>query len=522
MSRPLNLIRSVFGEKTVGRLSPFLLLPDLLILYFGLLVGHKIRFGNWLLPHITEWSLAAFIILGVYVVALLSSGIYTMDPRDMHLDEFIDVGGRLVGAWVLSIAFTYVTNPANLPPRGMMASHGLVSLVGVLGLRAVLRRALEYASGPSTDGDDALLSRPNVQLSDLISRTPVPVDRPALRDFLSDRTVLVTGAGGSIGSELSAQLLDLNPFRLVLVDVSEHNLYQLERSLRSRSYDGDLEFCIADVRDETVTNGLMAREQPDVVLHTAAYKHVPLMERHPAEAFRNNTMATVHLLRLSEQHNVEQFTFVSTDKAVEPSSVLGATKQLAEWYVRTAPDTMQSTIVRFGNVFGSQGSVVPRFEEKLAAGDALPITHPDMERYFMTSGEACRLILQTLLFNTYPIHILKMGDPVRIQWLAEQLIERYYPHVDPESMIEFVGRRPGEKLSEQLTHDNETVHATTHPSILGLNAPIPYSRTELENHFRQLQALCDPAQVSREQLRQRLLKGTPTPTLSSSESAAQN
>jgi FlaA1/EpsC-like NDP-sugar epimerase len=304
-------------------------------------------------------------------------------------------------------------------------------------------------------------------------------------------------------------LLDLNPFRLVLVDVSEHNLYELERSLRSRSYDGDLEFCIADVRDETVMNGLMVREQPDVVLHTAAYKHVPLMERHPAEAFRNNTMATVHLLRLSEQHDVEQFTFVSTDKAVEPTSVLGATKQLAEWYVHTAPSSMQSTTVRFGNVFGSQGSVIPRFEEKLAAGEALPVTHPDMERYFMTSGEACRLILQTLLFSDHPIHILKMGDPIRIQWMAERLIERYYPHVDPESMIELVGRRPGEKLSEQLKHADETVHSTAHPSILGLDAPTPYSRSGLETYFRKLQALCDPERGSREQLRQRLLTAQP-------------
>ena len=521
MTRPFNLTRSVFDEKAPGRLSPFLLLPDLLILYFGLLVGHKLRFGTWLLPHITDWSLSIVIILGVYVAALWSSGLYATDPREMHLDEFIDVGGRLVGAWTASIAFTYVADPANLPPRGMMVTHGLVTLVGVLGLRALLRRTLEYAHRSSAPEEKTSLpSRPNIQLSDLVARDPIHIDRSALRDFFSNRTVLVTGAGGSIGSELSAQLLDLNPFRLVLVDVSEHNLYHLERSLRARSYDGDLEFCIADVRDETVINGLMAREQPDVVLHTAAYKHVPLMERHPAEAFRNNTMATVHLLRLSEQHNVEQFTFVSTDKAVEPTSVLGATKQLAEWYVQTAPPSMHSTTVRFGNVFGSQGSVIPHFEEKLATGHALPVTHPDMERYFMTSGEACRLILQTLLFNDHPVHILKMGDPVRIQWLAEQLVERYYPHVDPESMIEFVGRRPGEKLSEQLKHANETVHSTSHPSILGLDAPAPYSRRALEAHFHQLQALCDPAQGAREQLRQRLLSSSPEASFSSPHSAS--
>jgi FlaA1/EpsC-like NDP-sugar epimerase len=354
-------------------------------------------------------------------------------------------------------------------------------------------------------------SSPSIYLDDFVPRDSVEIERSTLRNTLSDRTVLVTGAGGSIGAELSDQLLSLRPFRLVLVDVSEHNLYQLETKLRSRPYDGDLEFCIADVRDETVMDGLMAREQPDLVLHTAAYKHVPLLERHPAEAFRNNTMATVHLLRLCEQHDVNQFVFVSTDKAVHPTSVLGATKQRAEWYVRTAPPSMQTTTVRFGNVFGSQGSVVPRFEEKLKAGDPLPVTHPDMERYFMTSDEACRLLLQTLLLDSHPTYILKMGDPVRIQWLAERLIERWYPNVDPGSMIEYVGRRPGEKLSEALVHADESVHPTGHPSILGLDAPIPYSRTALESHFQHLRELCDPARASREQLRNLLLNARPSP-----------
>jgi FlaA1/EpsC-like NDP-sugar epimerase len=430
----------------------------------------------------------------------------------LSLSGLLDLGGYLAGAWGLSITITYLLTPTSLPPQNMMVVHGLFAIVGVLGLRILLYRMVQ----PSSTADEPPSPAPSVRLDELVSRDSITVDRTTLRNTLSDRTVLVTGAGGSIGSELCAQLLELNPFRLVLVDVSEHNLYQLETTLRSRAYDGDLEVCIADVRDETVMNGIMARERPDLVLHTAAYKHVPLLERHPAEAFRNNTMATVHLLRLCERHDVDQFVFVSTDKAVHPTSVLGATKQRAEWYVRTASPSMRSAVVRFGNVFGSQGSVVPRFEEKLAAGEPLPVTHPNMERYFMTSEEACGLLLQTLLLDTHPTYILRIGDPMRIEWLAKQLIERWYPDADSASMIEYVGRRPGEKFTEDLVQEAESVHPTAHPSILGLDAPAPYSREALEAHFRELQDLCDPSSGSRERLRDRLVNARPMAVSSTS------
>jgi FlaA1/EpsC-like NDP-sugar epimerase len=356
---------------------PLLLaVPDLLVLYAGLLLGYKIRLGEWLLPHTTEWGIASHLVLGVFVVALGASGIYRLSPRLMHLSEFIRVGLWLIGAWAVSITLTYAVDPA-------------------------------------------------------------------------------------------------------------------------------------DVRDSALMGDLFTRLQPDVVLHTAAYKHVPLMERHPAEAFRNNTEASVNLLTLCEQHEVDQFVFVSTDKAVNPSSVLGATKQLAEWYVRTGTGAPQCRTVRFGNVFGTQGSVVPRFEEKLADGEPLPITHPEMERYFMSSEEACGLILQTLLLNAHPTYIFRMGDPVSIQWLAERLINHWYPHVDPETMIEYVGRRPGEKMSEELVADDETVHPTDHPSIVGLEAPVPHPRPVLDAHLQRLQSVASPTYESREQLRTLLLKTQP-------------
>ena len=498
-----------------------LALPDLLILYGALLLGVKIQEEAWRLPHTAEWRMTAVFVLGLYGAALVASGVYRRSPRRMHLPEFLRVGGWLGGAWALSMVLPYTIDAATVPPQGVLVVLGLGTVVGILGLRAGARRVLDAVS------DDASHDRaaPSLHLDDLVPRDPVEVDRAALRDVLSSRTVLVTGAGGSIGAELSRQLVALRPFRLVLVDVSERNLYELERTLRADGYPGDLDFCIADVRDASLMDDLLARHQPDVVVHTAAYKHVPLMERHPAEAFRNNTQASVQLLHLCEQHDVDRFVFVSTDKAVHPSSVLGATKQLAEWYVRTSSDAMQCTTVRFGNVFGTEGSVVPRFEEKLAAGEPLPVTHPDMERYFMSPEEACGLILQTLLLDNYPTYIFRMGDPIRIEWLAKRLIQQAYPDVDPETMIEYVGRRPGEKLSEELVRDDETVRPTDHSSILGLEGPVPHTRTTLDDYLQRLRSVAAPSCDSRARLRQLLLEtplgpqrrtnGAPRPSLKS-------
>jgi len=498
-------------------------LPDLLILYGSLLLGAKIQGGAWVLPHTAEWGLTAVFVLGLYAAALVASGVYRRSPRRMHLPEFLRVGGWLVGAWALSMALPYTIDAATVPPRGVLVVLGLGAVVGILGLRAGGRRILDAFS--NNDSNDP--SAPSLRLDDLVPRDPVEVDRGALRNVLSDRTVLVTGAGGSIGAELSRQLVALRPFRLVLVDVSERNLYELERTLRADGYPGDLDFCIADVRDASLMDDLLARHQPDVVVHTAAYKHVPLMERHPAEAFRNNTQASVQLLHLCEEHDVDRFVFVSTDKAVHPSSVLGATKQLAEWYVRTGSDSMQCTTVRFGNVFGTEGSVVPRFEEKLAAGEPLPVTHPEMERYFMSPEEACGLILQTLLLDNYPTYIFRMGAPLRIEWLAKRLIRHAYPDVDPEAMIEYVGRRPGEKLSEDLVRDDETVRPTDHPSILGLEGPMPHARTTLDDYLQRLRSVAAPSRDSRARLRQLLLEtplapqtqtnGSPPPSRPSQE-----
>ena len=502
-TRDRSLVHFLAGRSTRPLQLLLLFGLDASILYLGLVVATKVRWAEWMWPHAASSMGTVAIVLTVYATALGLSGAYRRMPRRMHLREFLHLGAGLLAAFVGSIALTYLATPADLLPRSIAAVHFLFSIVGVLGGRAVIRQVHEWLrpSRPAPRPGSASLPK----LHDFVDRPRVHVDTARLRNALEGRTVLVTGAGGSIGSELCDQLVGLQPERIVLVDMNEYNLFRLEQRLQRRRSTSQLEFCLADIRDAVRMGRVFDRFTPDVVLHTAAYKHVPLMEHHPDESFRNNTLATAQLLQHCEAHDTDQFVFVSTDKAVEPSSILGATKRLAEWYVQVADSPVRRKIVRFGNVFGSQGSVVPLFEERLQSGEPLPITHPEMERYFMTAHEACSLILQTLLLEGYPIYVLRMGRPVRIEWLARQMIEQRRPDVPPDRLIEYIGRRPGEKLSEQLAGEREALRPIDHPSIVGVERSAPsLSRTDLDRHFEQIASLCRDGNQSDEMLRRSL------------------
>lgn len=308
----------------------------------------------------------------------------------------------------------------------------------------------------------------DVVIEDLLRRDAVVLDNAAIAAELRDKVVAVTGAGGSIGSEICRQVCRFSPARLLLVERSENALFEIHRDLRESFPEIRVEPCIADICDAERVDQIFAQHAPKVVFHAAAHKHVPMMEWNPIEAIKNNVFGTRTLADLADRHAVEAFVMISTDKAINPTSVMGATKRVAELYVQ-ALDKSSSTrfvTVRFGNVLGSNGSVVPIFKEQLARGGPIKVTHPDMKRYFMTIPEACQLVLEaSTIGNGGEIFILDMGEPVKIVDLAKDLI-KLSGFSENEVEIVFTGTRPGEKLYEELATVNENAEKTRHPKIL--------------------------------------------------------
>ena len=322
--------------------------------------------------------------------------------------------------------------------------------------------------------DDLLAGRVSVssirriELEDLLGREAVSLDDAGLQNLLGERVVLVTGAGGSIGSELCRQIAKFSPARLVLVESSEFALYQMDEEL-GQSFPGMERSCWAgDVRDEKRVEEILRAEGPEVIFHAAAYKHVPLMESGNAwQAVRNNALGTLIVARTAQRVGVARFVLISTDKAVNPTNVMGATKRLAERLCRAiqgAGNTRFIT-VRFGNVLGSNGSVIPKFRDQIARGGPVTVTHPDIVRYFMTIPEAAQLVLQAgLMGQGGEIFVLDMGEPVRIVDLARDMI-RLSGFTEEDIQISYSGLRPGEKLYEELLADNETTLQTPHPKL---------------------------------------------------------
>jgi len=325
-----------------------------------------------------------------------------------------------------------------------------------------------------------------VELDDLLGRDPVQLDDAGLHALLDGKRILVTGAGGSIGSELCRQIARYSPERVVLFELSEFALYTIESEFRDRYPGVAVSAVIGDVKSAPRMREILARFRPHVIFHAAAYKHVPLMEQDNAwQAVQNNVLGTLVAARAAREHGVEKFILVSTDKAVNPTNVMGATKRLAELVCQavqaeagTQPAT-QFVIVRFGNVLGSTGSVIPRFREQIARGGPVTVTHPEIQRYFMSIPEAAQLVLQAALMGAAgQIFVLDMGDPVKIVDLARQLI-RLSGYSEADIRIEFSGLRPGEKLFEELLSDAEHTLPTPHPKLYIAKARAPGTDTLL-------------------------------------------
>ncbi|NKB87413.1 MAG: NAD-dependent epimerase/dehydratase family protein [Acidobacteria bacterium] len=302
----------------------------------------------------------------------------------------------------------------------------------------------------------------------LLRRDPVSLDQQRMRENFRDKRVLISGAGGSIGSELCRQVCELGPSEVILVERAEFALFTIDREIRKRYPDLPVGAVVADVGDKKRIRAVFGKCRPEVVIHAAAHKHVPLMEDNAAEAVRNNVLATHSLADMAGQFNVERFVLVSTDKAVRPTSVMGGTKRFAELVIQDLSSRYLTKYcaVRFGNVLGSVGSVIPIFEEQIRGGGPVTVTHRDMERFFMTIPEASQLVLEAgAMGERGEIFVLDMGEPVKIVELAERMIELhgFRPYVDVD--IEFTGVRPGEKLYEELGDDADELTKTRHPKI---------------------------------------------------------
>jgi FlaA1/EpsC-like NDP-sugar epimerase len=307
-----------------------------------------------------------------------------------------------------------------------------------------------------------------IQIEDLLNRDPVTFDRQMASGYIAGRVVLVTGAGGSIGSEISRQIADLAPTRLLLVGRGEDSIYNIEQELRETRPTLEIVPLIADVRDLNRLTQIFAQYAPDVVFHAAAHKHVPLMERNPGEAVLNNIFGTRNVAELAHQYNAETFVLISSDKAVNPTNVMGASKRVAEMVVQELATRSKTRFmsVRFGNVLGSRGSVIPLFKRQIAKGGPITITHPEIIRYFMTIPEATQLVIQAgALGKGGEVFVLDMGEPVKIVDLAKDLIRLSGFEPDVDIKLKFTGLRPGEKLYEELLTAEEGTTATNFKKI---------------------------------------------------------
>ncbi len=325
------------------------------------------------------------------------------------------------------------------------------------------------------NGDLTAQAIREVKIEDLLSREQIVLDNPRIQEDIQNRVVLVSGAAGSIGSELCRQISHYKPKLLVLLDIAESALYDVEQEFKESRLSCPIQIVLGDVRNKRKIKEVFRRYKPQIVFHAAAYKHVPMMENYPEEAIQANIIGTKNLADLAVLSQVDKFVFVSTDKAVNPTNVMGASKRAAEMYVQALNEYLETNhkkyhtkfiTTRFGNVLGSNGSVIPLFKKQIMNGGPLSVTHPEITRYFMTIPEACQLVLEAgVMGEGGEIYIFDMGEPVKILDLAKKMIQLSGKKVDEDIRIVFTGLREGEKLYEELLNDFETVKITHHPKI---------------------------------------------------------
>ena len=352
----------------------------------------------------------------------------------------------------------------------------------------------------------------DVEIEDLLGREPVELDNNNIKSLINENVVLVTGGGGSIGEELCRQIMLHNPKKLIMLDIYENNLYDIEVELKKRYPNNDIMAIIANIRDHDRIFEIFEEYKPDIVFHAAAHKHVPLMENNPMEAIKNNVMGTYNLVEACDKFKAKRFILISTDKAVNPTNIMGATKRFCEMIIQAKDNESETeyVAVRFGNVLGSNGSVVPLFKKQIEEGGPVTVTHKDITRFFMTIPEAVALVLQAITYaKGGEIFVLDMGEPVKIYDLATSLIELSGFEVGTDIEIEITGMRPGEKLYEELLMDEEHLQETDHKKIF-ITESMNFTIDEIEEKLDLLRDIIENEVTDKNQIKKTMKKCVPT------------
>ena len=352
----------------------------------------------------------------------------------------------------------------------------------------------------------------DVEIEDLLGRDPVELDNNNIKSLINEKVVLVTGGGGSIGEELCRQVMLHNPKQLLMLDIYENSLYDIELELKAKYPTSDIRAIIANIRDEKRMYEIFEEFSPEIVFHAAAHKHVPLMENNPTEAIKNNIFGTYNLVNACDKYHAKRFILISTDKAVNPTNIMGATKRVCEMIIQAKDKESETEFVavRFGNVLGSNGSVVPLFKKQIAEGGPVTVTHKEITRFFMTIPEAVSLVLQSITYaKGGEIFVLNMGEPVKIYDLAKSLIELSGLTLGEDIDIKITGLRPGEKLYEELLMNEENLEGTGHEKIF-ITEPMDFTMVEIEEKLDAFREIIDNEIYDKEIIKQTMKKCVPT------------
>lgn len=499
----IEVFEIIFTGYDVPRSHPFMftaiLLAETIFIRFGYRFLRALKYDS------LEWNKGekTMIIGGGQAAAMLIKEIKTSNFANYNVKCIIDDDVKKIGKYVSGIKVvgdrkSIVENVKKYKIQQIivaMPAAGNKVIRDILEICKQTECKLKKIPGiyQLVDGSVSVNDIKNVEIEDLLGREQIKTELELIMDYVKEKTVLVTGGGGSIGSELCRQIAIHNPEKLIIIDIYENNAYDIEQELKEKYPNLDLLVLIASVRNKHRIESIFEKYKPDIVYHAAAHKHVPLMEISPSEAIKNNVFGTYNTALAAGKYKTEKFVLISTDKAVNPTNIMGASKRICEMLIQMLDGNFKETnfvAVRFGNVLGSNGSVIPLFKNQIKHGGPVTVTHPDIIRYFMTIPEAVSLVLQAGSYaKGGEIFVLDMGEPIKILDLAKNLI-RLSGYNEDEIEIKFTGLRPGEKLYEELLMKDEGLRETEN-KLIYIGKPIDFDEVKLKKQLQELEVLCE-------------------------------